>query len=317
MSKTPSKDWRAGAFAQQTVPDGQPKTRNLRGIILMVLAMLGFAISDGFVKALTEVMPNGQLLIFFGLTGSTLVAIYAKLRRIPLTGSFLINPIFVIRWAADMFAAICIVGSFALAPLSLVAAILQVSPLFAAALAALLLGESLGPRRLFAIAVGLFGVLIITEPWNAGLEIGALLAAGGAFLLALRDVLTRMAPRDIPSEALVAYGISAMAFAGALSWIISPAWAPLELESVWLLAGGVLTGIAGYTLITSASRSAEITAIAPFRYSRLVFALLIGALFFGETLSSWALLGSTLVIGSGLFVFWREARLAAQTKATP
>ena len=283
----------------------------------MVLAMLGFAISDGFVKALTAVLPNGQLLILFGLTGSAIVATYAKLRGVPLTGSFLKNPIFVVRWAADMFAAMCIIGSFALAPLSLVAAILQVSPLCAAALAALLLRESLGPRRLIAIGVGLLGVLIIVEPWGESFEIGALLAAAGAFLLALRDVLTRMAPRDIPSEALVAYGVSAMAFAGATVWIFSPAWSPLDLSSIQLLLGGVLSGIAGYTLITSASRSAEITAIAPFRYSRLVFALIIGAIFFGEALSTWALIGSALVIGSGLFVFWREARINAQAKSDP
>ncbi|MEM9437295.1 MAG: DMT family transporter, partial [Pseudomonadota bacterium] len=85
----------------------------------------------------------------------------------------------------------------------------------------------------------------------------------------------------------------------------------MDVTAVLLTLGGVLSGIFGYTMITLASRIAEISAIAPFRYARLLFALIIGSLFFGESLSTPALIGAAIVIGSGLFVFWREARLKA------
>ncbi|MEM6276660.1 MAG: DMT family transporter [Pseudomonadota bacterium] len=283
---------------------------NLRGILLMVCAMAGFAVSDGFVKALTDSIPAGQLLFIFGLSGAVFLACFAWLRGAMLTGPFLRNPIFLGRFSADMLASACIVGAFATAPLSLVAAIMQVSPLFAATLAALLLRESLGPRRLFAIGIGLVGVLLIVEPWGARLEWGAILAALGSFFLAFRDVLTRMAPLSIPSEALVTYGYLAIAPGGLIAMIFAPGWDPLSIRDIWLLVGGIVSGIAGYTFITLASRMAEVTAVAPFRYSRLVFALLIGTLVFGEALPPLAIFGAALVIGSGLFVFWREARIA-------
>ncbi|MEM1373059.1 MAG: DMT family transporter [Pseudomonadota bacterium] len=283
---------------------------NLRGIVLMVAAMAGFAVSDGFVKALTESVPAGQLLVLFGTLGTLLLAAFAWMRGRDLSGSFLRSPIFLGRFSADMLASACIVGAFATAPLSLVAAIMQVSPLFAAALAALLLGERLGPRRLIAIGIGLVGVLLIVEPWGAQLAWGAILAALGSFFLALRDVLTRMAPASIPSEALVTYGYLAIAPGGLIAMAFAPGWDPLTPRDIWLLIGGILSGIAGYTFITLASRMAEVTAIAPFRYSRLVFALLIGILIFNEALTPLAFIGATLIIGSGLFVFWREARLA-------
>ncbi|MEM1232719.1 MAG: DMT family transporter [Pseudomonadota bacterium] len=283
---------------------------NLRGIALMICAMAGFAVSDGFVKALTNSMPAGQLLVLFGATGVVFLAAFARFRGARLSGQYLRNPVFLGRFAADMLASACIVGAFASAPLSLVSAIMQVSPLFAAALAALLLGERLGPRRFIAIGIGLAGVLLIVEPWGARLALGAILAAFGSFFLALRDVMTRMTPPAIPSEALVTYGYLAIVPAGLIAMAFTPGWDPLSTRDVWLLLGGLLSGIAGYTFITLASRMAEVSAVAPFRYSRLVFALLIGTLIFGEALPPLALGGAALIIGSGLFVFWREARIA-------
>ncbi|MEM6478783.1 MAG: DMT family transporter, partial [Pseudomonadota bacterium] len=276
------------------------------------IAMAGFAVSDGFLKELTETIPAGQLLVIFGVLGGGLLALVSLLRGAPLYGPWLFQPLFLARLLTDMLAAAGVVSAFALAPLSLVSAIMQVSPLIAALAAVWLLGEKLGLRRLSAIGVGLFGVLLIVEPWGAQIEGGALLAAFGATMLALRDVLTRKMPGNIPSEALVTYGFLAIAPGGLLALAVSPGWVAVSLPSLALIIGGVLTGIFGYTMITLASRIAEISAIAPFRYSRLVFALLIGGFFFGERLAPIAILGSVLVIGSGLFVFWRESRLRSK-----
>ncbi|MEO1796962.1 MAG: DMT family transporter [Pseudomonadota bacterium] len=282
---------------------------NVRGILFMVLAMAGFAISDGFLKELTQTLPTGQLLAIFGLTGGAILGAFARIRGARLIGPWLTSPIFVARLLSDTFAAVCIVSAFATAPLSLVSAIIQVSPLMAAAFAAWLLRETLGPRRILAILIGLVGVLIILEPWGAAIAPGMILAAIGAALLAMRDVLTRKMPADVPSDALVTYGFLAIAPGGLLLLAFDPVLVPMDGRAILLSLAGVLTGIFGYTMITLASRMAEISAIAPFRYTRLVFAILIGSIAFGERLSATALAGAALVIGSGLFVFWREARL--------
>ncbi|MEM9350238.1 MAG: DMT family transporter, partial [Pseudomonadota bacterium] len=246
---------------------------NIRGIAFMLLSMAGFAISDGFVKALTNTISAGQLLVVFGVTGGAILAVMSKARGATLSGPWLTSPIFLTRLATDMLAAAAVVSSFALVPLSLVSAILQVSPLVAAAFAVWLLGESLGPRRLLAILAGLVGVLIMIEPWGERLELGALLAFFGASMFALRDVLTRKMPADVPSDAMVTYGFFAMAPAGVIVLTIEPSIAPMDVTAVLLTLGGVLSGIFGYTMITLASRIAEISAIAPFRYARLLFAL--------------------------------------------
>ncbi|MEO0484538.1 MAG: DMT family transporter [Pseudomonadota bacterium] len=282
---------------------------NLRGIVLMIIAMGCFAVSDAFLKVLTQTVPRGQILIIFGLAGGILLGTVATLRGARLFGPWFLRPVFLTRLAADMFAATAIVSAFALASLSLVSAIMQVSPLVAALTAAWLLGERVGPWRLGAIGIGLLGVLIILEPWGERIELGAIFAAVGACLLALRDVLTRKMPDDTPYEALVTYGILAMAPGGLILFLADPAWVPVAPGQGALFAAGILSGILGYTTITLASRMAEISAIAPFRYSRLVFALLIGGIAFGERLPPHALFGAALVIGTGLFVFWREARL--------
>ena len=283
---------------------------NLKGIALMVLAMASFAVSDGFLKELTKTVPSGQLLLVFGSTGGFILAALALLRARQLFGRFLFRPLFLIRLAADMLAATFIVSAFANASLSLVSAILQVSPLIAALAAVWLLSERLGPRRLIAIGTGLTGVLIILEPWGEAIELGAVYAALGAAFLALRDVLTRMMPADTPSDAMVTFGFLAIAPGGLLLLAFEPDWVALNLSAAGLILCGVLTGIFGYTMITLASRIAEIGAIAPFRYSRLVFAILIGGIFFGERLSANAAIGAALVIGSGLFIFLREAQLS-------
>lgn len=283
--------------------------QNTRGIVFMVMAMGLFAVSDAFLKVLTAALSTGQVLIIFGVTGGIVLAAFSLARGVSLYGPWFFRPIFLLRLACDAFAAACIITAFANASLSLVSAIMQVSPLVAAICAAGLLNEKLGPARILAILAGLFGVLIILEPWGENVQIGAVFAALGSCLLALRDVLTRMLPADTPPGAMVTYGYLAIAPGGLITMIANPTWSSIAPSQIGVFAGAVLTGILGYTMITLASRAAEISAIAPFRYSRLLFALIIGGIAFGDRLETHAIVGAALVIGSGLVVFWREAHI--------
>ncbi|MEM1235667.1 MAG: DMT family transporter [Pseudomonadota bacterium] len=288
---------------------------NLRGIVLMILAMGAFAISDAFLKVLTASLPTGQVLIIFGTTGGAVLAAFYLARGASLYGPWFFRPVFLARLACDMLASACIITAFSTATLSLVSAIMQISPLVAAVCAAGLLKERLGPQRILAILAGLIGVLIIVEPWGEEIELGAIFAAMGASLLALRDVFTRMLPADTPPSAMVTYGYLAIAPGGLITMIANPTWTAIDSSLIGFFFGAMLTGIFGYAMITLASRAAEISAIAPFRYSRLLFALLIGGIAFGERLGFTASVGAAIVIGSGLFVFWREARLKRREAA--
>lgn len=273
----------------------------------MIGAMAGFAVSDAFIKVLTQTLPAGQILIVSGLLGFIFLFGIAHLKKRSLTGYFLRLPIFWMRLASDMFSATFIVAALVMTDLSLVSAVMQCSPLIAALLASRLLGESLSVTKVCAILVGLFGVLIILKPWSAEVEIGALLALLGSVSIALRDVLTRKMPKDIPSTVLITYGYLALAPGGLMVFLLKPEVSEISNQDAFLIFGAAVSGMIAYVMITISARTAEIVAIAPFRYSRLLFAMLIGVFIFGESLETSALVGASLVIGSGLYIFLQEA----------
>jgi drug/metabolite transporter (DMT)-like permease len=284
---------------------------NQRGALLMTAAMLGFAIEDMFIKLLAATVPLGMVLILLGAGGAVVFAVLALMRGDALFSRDLLARSVLIRNTGELIGTIGFITAIALTPLSSASAILQATPLVVTLGAALFLGEQVGWRRWSAILVGFAGVLLIIRPGLEAFEPLSLFAVLGVIGLALRDLATRTVPRAISSMQLSTYafatlmpaGFGMLAFTGDSLRMLTP------LE--WLLMAAALGfGVLAYYAIVAAMRMGDVAVITPFRYSRLVFALGFGMFFFGERPDFATLVGSALIVASGIYTFWREARLA-------
>mgnify|MGYP000686227749 CR=1 FL=1 len=286
---------------------------NMRGILLMVGAMAAFALEDMFIKRVAADLPTGQILAFLGLGGTLAFGLAALRARSRLVSRDLLLPAVMLRNLGELIGTIGFVTALALTPLSTASAILQATPLAVTFGAALFLGAEVGWRRWSAIAAGFAGVLIIIRPGLAGFEPASLFAVQGVAGLALRDLATRRVPARVTTVQLSAYAFAMLIVAGAfLLAIDGPARAPSPVN--WRDLGFALgIGICGYWAITGAMRVGEIAVVTPFRYTRMVFALGIGALAFGERPDAATLGGAGLIIASGLYTIFRERRLARRT----
>ncbi|SLN42394.1 Riboflavin transporter [Pseudoruegeria aquimaris] len=289
--------------------------QNLRGILLMIAAMAGFALADMFIKLATATLPSGQILMVMGAGGAALFATLCLYRRIPMASKAFFHPMILTRNLSEAVGGASFVTAFALTDLSTTSAIMQASPLIITMGAALFLHEPVGPRRWFAIGLGFLGMLIVIRPGLSGFEAASLFAVAGVVALSIRDLATRATPDHIPTPLMAVYAFLLLVPTGAaiLPFEGPPAW-PDGTTSLWLGAM-ILFAFLGYFAVTASVRSGALGVIAPFRYSRIVFAMILGIAVFGERPDGFTWLGTALIVGSGLYAFLRETRVARQQAA--
>lgn len=287
----------------------QPRTGlsdNLRGALWMVAAMAGFAVEDMFLKAATRHMPAGQAMLIFGLTG---VAVFAALARAQ--GQAVFHPAAVsqpllIRSGFEIAGRLFYTLAIALTPLSVASAILQATPLVVVAGAAVLFGEAVGWRRWLAVVAGFAGVLIILRPGLDGFSLLSLVTVLGLIGFAGRDLATRAAPKVLSHYQLGVYGLGMLAVAGLILLAFSGGARIPDATGAALLAGSSTFGIAAYFALTVAMRTGDVSTVTPFRYTRLVFAMILGTLVFAERPDALTLIGSAVIVGSGLYALTRR-----------
>ncbi len=287
----------------------------LRGIVLMTLAMAGFAVEDVFIKAAAAPgVPVGQILVVFGLAGAAAFAALALRAGQRLWPAAMLSRPMLARVGFEVSGRAGYTLALALAPMASTVAILQAAPLVVTLGAALLFGEAVGWRRWSAIAVGLSGVMLVLRPGGSGFEWASLLAVVGMIGFAGRDLATRAAPPGISNLQLGFFGFLAIVPTGAamLPW---GGIAAVDAVSAACLAGAVAFGVAGYAGLTAAMRTGEIGAVAPFRYVRLVFALVLAVIVFGERPDAPTLIGAALIVGSGVYTVLRERRRRRMERA--
>ena len=286
---------------------------NLRGSIWMIASMAAFAVEDVFIKAVASTMPVGQILIIFGLGGAFIFACTALLNNERLYVPDVMSRPMRIRVCFEILGRLFYVLAIALTPLSSATVILQATPLVVVAGAALFFGEKVGWRRWIAIFIGLIGVIVIVRPGADGFSMLSILAVLGMIGFAGRDLASRAAPATLSTVILGLYGFLAIVVAGGLVsvWQSAPFVLPDFKVSV-LLVAAVLAGVSAYACLMKAMRTGEISAVTPFRYTRLLFGIGFGLAFFGEQLSLSMLVGSGLVVISGLFILWRGKKANAQ-----
>lgn len=283
---------------------------NIRGAILMVIAMLGFAVEDTLIKLMATDIPSGQILMTIGLGGGLVFATLALIKGEAPFGLWMLRGASGVRALCEGFAALGFVTALALVPISLVTTIIQASPLLVTLGAAVFFKAPVGPRRWIAILIGLIGVLIVLRPFGDSFEAPALFAVGGVIAMSARDLATRQVKQNISTLQLSVVGFLAAVPAGFLGLVVSgdapvlPSW-----HVVTLTIAAIAIGVPSLYCIIAAMRIGDIAFVTPFRYSRIIFGLLAGLLIFGETLDAYTLLGAAIIVISGTYTLLREARL--------
>ena len=281
-------------------------SNSLKGILCLITAGAILAFTDGLSKFLTAGYPPGQILFFRSV--------------------FVFIPIAIMVWRKGGFRTVLIVdrrgqlmrGLFAVItsflfmiaikhmPLADITAIMFATPIIMTALAPYFLGEEVGWRRWTAVIIGFSGILLMIRPSGEALFWPALLALAATFFNSFRDLATRHLSRTEDANGIMICTTACVMLGGFGSLFF--AWRAPDLEGLALFAlTGVLQGVGQYFLVV-AFLFGEAVVVAPFRYFALIWATLYGYLMFGDIPGLDTLSGAAIVVGSGLFIFYREAR---------
>jgi drug/metabolite transporter (DMT)-like permease len=270
----------------------------------MTVGVLVLTLNDGMAKFLTESYPVGQVM---ALRGVSIVVL--------MTGFFVFRgqgtALKVNNWGHQLLrggfmtgSTFCFVTGLSLLPLADAIAIGFAAPILTTALAIFLLGETVGWRRWVAVLVGFSGVLIMVQPTGDAFRIAALAPLGAAFFGALRDVYTRRISTSESSAAILLVSVTMVTVAGFATWPLG--WSPIQTQHLWMFAiSGLLVGIAQYLMI-EAFRLAEAALVAPFKFSSLLWAVIIGIVVWGDIPSPVVFVGALIVVASGLYILRRE-----------
>ena len=283
---------------------------NLRGALIMVLSMLGFAIEDMFIKLMGSHIPVGQIIFLLGVGGAVCYGGLMRFRGEPLLDRGVLPLPILLRATGEIIGTLGFVSAIVLTPISSASAILQATPLVVTLGAALFLGDPVGWRRWSAILVGMFGVLLVIRPGMESFQILSLLAVLGVLGLSLRDLATRRVPKSTSSFQLSFLAFLALVPAS-LVFMLGTGTAFVAMTGVqWVFMVSALTfGMVAYYGIVAAMRIGEISFVTPFRYSRLLFAMVVGITVFQERPDMLTYVGATIIVASGIYTVWRERKV--------
>ena len=279
---------------------------NAKGIVMMLFSMASFALGDTFVKTSGSFLSPAQIMFFLISGGLILFALIAVAKGENLKEPRAFAPVLLLRYCTEMIGLLGMIMALTAVPLSIVGAVTQASPILVAVGAAIFLRETVSWRRWSSIAIGFCGVVLVIQPWGESLDYAVLWAVLALVGFSVRDLVTRLTPPDIASASLATFTmVAALPFTA--TWVLFTGEKFFPAEINWIIVGCmVILGSVGYLLLITSLRLGELSAIMPFRYSRIVFLLIFGVLFFGESPSLSMLLGSALVIVSGIYLMWRE-----------
>jgi drug/metabolite transporter (DMT)-like permease len=291
---------------------------NRRGILAMSASVVVFIFNDALIKLAAETMPPLQAI---GLRGcfATLWCVLAlmvrgELRHVP----HIRHRWVVVRGILEATCSITYLVALFYIPFAIATAVNMSTPLFLAILAVLFLGEAVGWRRWTAIAVGFAGVLMVIQPRPGDVNVWTWLVVFASFVGALRDVIARWVPPQVPTLVVSLSSAVTLAVVGCL-WATVEGWQPMTLRGVLLVMGSSLLLAAGYQFVMISVRSgAEFSVIGSFRYASVLWAIAIGYAVWGDVPNLLAFAGIAVVIGSGLYILHRErVRRAALRRAAP
>ncbi|UYV36389.1 DMT family transporter [Rhodobacteraceae bacterium D3-12] len=286
---------------------------NLKGAGLMMASMLSFTLNDTAIKLLAGQVPLNQVLFLRGLLTTALIYAVIHLRgplnwRIPRRDGWLVA----LRVFAEIGAAYFFLTALFNMPIANVTAILQSLPLTVTLAAALFLREPVGWRRFGAIFIGFLGVLLIVRPGAEDFTVFSLYALVAVGFVTLRDLSTRKLSTQTPSMlvTLLSSG-GVMVFFGLSS--VNTEWVALDIRAALLIGISSVMIIGGYLFSVMVMRMGEISFVSPFRYTGLVWALILGFVVFNDWPDQLTLAGAAIVVATGLYTLYRDTRKRRET----
>jgi drug/metabolite transporter (DMT)-like permease len=280
----------------------------VRGGTLMSLAMLCFVLNDTIAKTLAGQIAVGEFILVRGLFASAIIAALIIFMGKTRDMSKALSKQVLTRSFFDVISTFLFVIALFHLPLPNITAVMQAVPLVVTLMAAAFLGEAVGWKRLSAILIGFAGVLLIVKPGSSGFNSYIWLALACVFTVAIRDLATRKLNTKVPSI-IVAFTNSVCVMLGGLVWGAFEGFDPLSAQQLGWIALGSVFLVGGYLFTVMSLRDTEVAYTAPFRYTLIVYALILGYVVFGDVPDSWSLFGIVLIVGSGLFTLYREQRL--------
>lgn len=281
-----------------------------RGILLMCGSMLAFTLNDTLVKAVLE--SGIDLYQVISLRG-TLAAVGLVVIALVQNGHLALWPsgpdrkLLAFRTLGEVASTWCFLMALAHMPLANISAIMQSLPLAVTLAAAILLREPIGWRRITAILVGFVGVLIIIRPGAEAFDEWSVLGLLSMAFVVLRDLTTRRFSRGLPSTTGAIWAALAVTLMGLIG-MSQQGWQDITLVQGLQIAGAATFLIGGYLLAIATMRVGEIGLVAPFRYTSLLWAILMGWMLFGTLPDQWTMIGSAIVVVSGIYMLLRERK---------
>jgi drug/metabolite transporter (DMT)-like permease len=272
----------------------------------MAIATAAFTINDAITKVVALEMNFGQVIFVRGLFAVLLIAALATHQRAwrPLR-TLLVRPV-AVRIAGEVLGTVVFLAAITHLPLANIYAIFQSLPLAITFGAALVFGEPVGWRRWLAIMAGFIGVIIIIRPGVEGFSQFSLFALLSVLFFSVRDLATNRIPAEIPSLFITLLTTVTITITGAIILVPLGGWSPVAGRALGQLALAAVLLLIGYQSVIMALRTGEISAVAPFRYAALLWAMLLGYLVFGDVPDRAMVLGASIIVLSGLYAFYRE-----------
>jgi drug/metabolite transporter (DMT)-like permease len=294
-------------------------SENYRGIVYMVAASTLFIFNDTFVKLASEDIPVPQIIVLRSLIALPLALLFCWHQRL-LGSLFALRDRFLwLRTVGELGGTAAYLTALARLEIANITAIAQTTPLAVTAAAALLMGERVGIRRWSAILVGFAAVLLVIRPGMEGFNAWSLLALLTVAFVVLRDLSSRAMALSVQPLTVTIVSLAALIPLGLALSVFEP-WRPATVPALLYCFGSALTLCVAYVLVVHAMRHGEISVVAPFRYVFLIWAILIQIVVFAVWPDSWTLLGSAILVATGIYTVYRERKVkgaAAPLTAAP
>ena len=286
------------------------QSENIRGAIYMCLSMAGFVLNDAVIKYASADIGMYQSIFVRGCFAVIIIGIACIYN-----GAFKIIPnrldhkLIIWRTLAEIFATITFLTALFYLPIANITALLQALPLTVTLAASWFLGEKIGWRRGVAILIGFIGVLLIIQPGTDEFNVYSILGIFCVIFVTIRDLVVRKFSAKISTLYVAFITAAAIALVGGFLTFAYEGWIPMKLHEVILLFIASTLIFVGYFFAISAMRSGQVGFVSPFRYTIMIWAIILGYLIWGDIPNNLTLLGISIVIGMGIFTFWREAQL--------
>lgn len=281
-------------------------TDNTKGVIFMMVSMFGFVVNDSFMKSLFINYPLIEIIFLRALFCLLLLFIVMKFKRVSI-GNYSRTSwnLMVLRGFAEVMATISFLYALKHLPLPNVTAIIQILPLTVTMAAALFLNESVGLRRWTAIIIGLIGVMIVIKPGTEGFSGYSFYAVLSVVFVTMREIVTRKLPAEVPAimvTFMTALGVTIMS---AVSLPFITLKAPDVSAVIFVCSAGIAIFF-GYLFSIKAMRVGEISLVSQFRYTGMIWAILLGYVIFNDIPAPNTIIGVLIIVASGLYSFHRK-----------